>query len=137
MTSPTPTAARDARLDDRYGRTSTRSRRLWIVGLALVGVALLVYVAWGTLARTIDAVDYDTTGFHWHDEHSVTVDFQVTLRPDEAVACAVEAQDTDHGVVGWRVVSYPADPAHTRRFSVTVPTTAEATTGFVTSCWIP
>ena len=67
----------------------------------------------------------------------MTVDFQVTLRQGEPVTCIIEAQDTEHGIVGWRVVEYPADPAHTRRFSETVPTTAEATTGLVPSCWIP
>ena len=77
------------------------------------------------------------TGFHLVDEHRVTVDFQVTLRQGEPVTCIIEAQDTEHGIVGWRVVEYPADPAHTRRFSETVPTTAEATTGLVPSCWIP
>ena len=61
----------------------------------------------------------------------------LTLRRGEAVTCALEAQDTEHGVVGWRVVEYPADPAHTRAFSETIPTIAEATTGFVSSCWIP
>ncbi len=124
-------------LDDRYGRTSTRGRRAWLIAFGVAGAVLVGYVAWSTLARTMDAVDFDTTGYHWHDEHSITVDFQVTLRPDSAVACALEAQDTEHGIVGWRVVEYPADPAHTRRFSETLPTVASATTGLVTSCWIP
>jgi hypothetical protein len=26
----------------------------------------------------------------------------------------VEAQDEEHGIVGWKVVSYPADDAHSR-----------------------
>jgi len=132
------TSADTARLlDDRYGRTPSRARRAgWIV-FGVVAALLVGYVAWTTVARAIDTVDYDTTGFHWHDERSITVDFQVTMRPGTPIACAIEAQDTEHGVVGWRVVEYPADAAHTRRFSELIPTTATATTGFVTSCWIP
>jgi len=133
MTSP----ATSALLDDRYGRTTTRTRRAaWIV-IGVIAAALLGYVAWSTVARTMDAVDVDTTGFHSVDAHGITVDFQVTLRAGEPLACALEAQDTEHGVVGWRVVEYPADDAHTRRFSETIPTVALATTGLVTSCWIP
>jgi hypothetical protein len=133
MTSPETTAL----LDDRYGRTAPRTRLLrWIV-LGVLAAALVGYLAWSTVARSVDAVDIDTTGFHSVDDHSITVDFQVTLRGGEPLVCALEAQDTEHGIVGWRVVEYPADPAHTRRFSETIPTTALATTGLATSCWIP
>lgn len=124
-------------LDDRYGRTSSGGRRAaWIV-IGVIAALLIGYVAWTTVARTLNTVDYDTTGFHTVDDHSITVDFQVAGRPDTAFVCAVEAQDTEHGIVGWRVFEYPSDPAHTRTFSETIPTTALATTGLVTSCWIP
>ncbi|WP_448257030.1 DUF4307 domain-containing protein [Microbacterium aurum] len=125
-------------LDDRYGRArGSRGRRWAWIGVGVVAVAAVGYLGWTTVAQTTDAVDIDVTGFHLVDEHRVTVDFQVTLRQGEPVTCIIEAQDTEHGIVGWRVVEYPADPAHTRRFSETVPTTAEATTGLVPSCWIP
>ena len=124
-------------LDDRYGRArGSRGRRWAWIGVGVVAVAAVGYLGWTTVAQTTDAVDIDVTGFHLVDEHRVTVDFQVTLRQGEPVTCIIEAQDTEHGIVGWRVVEYPADPAHTRRFSETVPTTAEATTGLVPSCWI-
>ena len=125
-------------LDDRYGRArGSRGRRWAWIGVGVVAVAAVGYLGWTTVAQTTDAVDIDVTGFHLVDEHRVTVDFQVTLRQGEPVTCIIEAQDTEHGIVGWRVVEYPADPAHTRRFSETVRTTAEATTGLVPSCWIP
>lgn len=123
-------------LDDRYGRAGGSRGRRW-AWIGVGAVAAVGYLGWTTVAQTTDAVDIDVTGFHLVDEHRVTVDFQVTLRQGEPVTCIIEAQDTEHGIVGWRVVEYPADPAHTRRFSETVPTTAEATTGLVPSCWIP
>jgi hypothetical protein len=134
MTIATPDAALQAELDDRYGRR--RRRWPWAV-LAVLVVAVIGYLGWSVVTQSIDQVDADTTGFELIDAHSVSVTFQVTARRGAAITCALEAQDTDHGVVGWKIVEYPADEAHTRAFSETIPTVAEATTGFVTSCWIP
>jgi len=125
-----------AELDDRYGRGRGGRRWGWIAG-AGVAVAAVGYLGWTTVAQSVTSVDFDTTGYSYIDTHTITVDFQVTLQPGAAVTCAVEAQDTEHGVVGWRVIEYPADAAHTRAFRETIPTVAEATTGLVTSCWIP
>ncbi|WP_454118571.1 DUF4307 domain-containing protein [Microbacterium lacticum] len=129
-------AALRAELDDRYGRTRRRRRGPWIVAAVLAAV-VIGYFGWTTVAQSADAVDVDNTAFHSVDAHSVTIEFQVTVRRGAAVTCAIEAQDTDHGVVGWRIVEYPADDAHSRRFTETIPTVAEATTGLATSCWIP
>ncbi len=125
-------------LDDRYGRRrGIRGRRTAVIGIGVLAVAAVGYLGWSTYAQAAQSVDVDVLGFHLTDAHSVTVDFQLTLPPGSAVDCVVEAQDTEHGIVGWKVVSYPADPAHSRTFSEVVPTTAEATTGLVPSCWIP
>lgn len=134
MTLATPDAAVQAELDDRYGRR--RRRWPWAV-LAVVVAGAVGYLGWSVVSQSMNQVDADTTGFQLIDRHSVEVRFQVTAQRGAAITCAVEAQDTEHGVVGWRVIEYPADPSHTRAFSETIPTVAEATTGFVTSCWIP
>lgn len=138
MTAPTLPADVQAELDDRYGRTRSPRARRWM-WIAAAGLALVVggYLAWTVTAQSADAVDVDTTAYRIIDAHQIEVDFQVTLRRGAAVTCAIEAQDTEHGIVGWRVISYPADPAHSRRFIETIPTVAEATTGLATSCWIP
>lgn len=130
-------AATQELLDDRYGRRRGRGRLIgWVVlGLVVVGVGGAI--AWTTVASAIDAVDVDTTGFQVDDARTVSVTFQITARPGAPVACALEAQDTEHGVVGWRVVEYPASNDHSRAFTETIPTTAEATTGLASSCWIP
>lgn len=126
------------RLDDRYGRgrTTTARRVVWgaLAGLGAIAVAV---VAWSAVGGALRSVDANALGFTVVDEHSVTVDLQVTVTPGTEVACAVEAQDPEHGIVGLRIVAYPASEAHTRHFTETIPTTAEATTGFVASCWMP
>ncbi len=129
-------AATQELLDDRYGRRRGSRRLGWVVAGVLAAGAV-GYLAWTTVASAVDSVDVDTTGFAVVDAETVTVDFQLTVRTGVPVACALEAQDTEHGVVGWRVVEYPASDEHSRAFRETLRTTAEATTGLVTSCWIP
>ena len=123
-------------LDERYGRRRSRTRR--VVGWVIVGViaaALVIALGWSTVARTLNAVDVVGTGYDVADERTVTVEFQITAPPGAAVACALEAQDEEHGVVGWRVVELPLEGGRTQAFTETIPTTAEATTGLVNSCW--
>lgn len=123
-------------LDERYGRTRSPRRR-WAIGAAVaLGAVVVGLFVWTTVTNSLDSVDADTTGFEVVDEHSVVLSFQFTAPAGRPVACAIEAQDDDHGVVGWRVVELPASDDHTRAFRETIPTTAAATTGFVNSCWV-
>ncbi|TDN92408.1 DUF4307 domain-containing protein [Microbacterium sp. BK668] len=123
-------------LDERYGRTRRGTTR-WVVAAAIVlGLVAVVAFAWLTVANSIDSVDADTTGFQVIDERTVTLEFQVSAPTGSTVSCALEAQDEEHGVVGWKVVELPASDTHARAFRETIPTLAEATTGFVNSCWV-
>lgn len=126
------------RLDRRYGRT--RSPRARIIGWTIAGVIVLAFALWygwgvvSAAARSVEAVD---TGYEVVDERTVTVTFQVTAPADTAFACAVEAQDVDHAIVGWKVVEVPASADRIGSMRVEVPTVAEATTGLVNRCWVP
>ncbi|WP_374974821.1 DUF4307 domain-containing protein [Microbacterium trichothecenolyticum] len=123
-------------LDERYGRRRSPARG-WIIGVAIVvAVGLVALFGWFTVQGSLDSVDSDTTSFEVVDEHSVMLGFQISSPPGAAVACAIEAQDQEHGVVGWRVVELPASELHARAFRESIPTTALATTGFVNSCWV-
>lgn len=123
-------------LDERYGRTSSPRRR-WAVGVVVAVAAVVVGLfAWMTVAASWDDVDVDTTGYGVEDERTVTLAFQITAPEGRSVACALEAQDEEHGVVGWKIVEYPASELRTRAFRESIPTTAEATTGLVNDCWV-
>lgn len=125
------------KLDQRYGRRRSTRRR--VIGWSIVGVVALSLIAglgWSTVAGALDDVDVDETGFAVVDEHVVSVSFQVTVPPNRSFACVLEAQDEQHGIVGWRVVEYPADEAHERAISEEIRTLSLATTGFVNSCWV-
>lgn len=126
------TTARE--LDERYGRTGRR-RLPWIIGGALA-VAVVVAFSWMTVASSMNSVDADELGFDLVDAHSVTLRFQVTAPAGSDVICAVEAQDEEFGVVGWKIVEIPASDRHSQALSVSIPTVAAATTGLVNTCWV-
>lgn len=123
-------------LDERYGRAShpARRRARWII-LTVAAAAAVVALSWLTVSNSADDVGYDETGFELVNARTVTVSFQVTPPTNTAFACAIKALDEDFGVVGWRVVEYPASETVTRAFLETIPTVAQATTGTVHSCW--
>lgn len=123
-------------LDERYGRTRRSGRRWIVVVAAAVGVLAVGAFSWLTVANSLNAVDVDTTGFQVVDERTVTLEFQVSAPAGSSIACTLEAQDPEHGVVGWKVVEIPAAETHARAFRETIPTVAGATTGFVNSCWV-
>ena len=124
------------RLDVRYGRVPSAGRRWSLAIVVLVIVAAVGGFAWLTISNALDDVGSDSTGFTIDDAHSVTLSFQISAPSGSTVACALEAQDEDHGVVGWKVVEFEASETHARAFRETIPTVALATTGFVNTCWV-
>ena len=133
---PASDAAIRAKLDDRYGRRGGRAPR-WVIILGLVVVvAIIGGFGWMTVANSLESVDADTTGFTVVDDRTVSLSFQVTAPTNREVACILEAQDEQHGIVGWRVLVIPPSSEHTRAFVETIPTTAGATTGLINACWV-
>lgn len=123
-------------LDERYGRVRRRGTRWAVIIASTIGALAIGAFAWMIVANSLNTVEADATGFHVVDARTVVVEFQLSAPPGSAVACALEAQDVQHGVVGWKVVEIAAGETHARAFRETVPTVGEATTGFVNSCWV-
>ncbi|WP_029144574.1 DUF4307 domain-containing protein [Microbacterium luticocti] len=125
-------------LDERYGRTSSprRRRTLLVVAIVAIGAALAVMV-WAAFGGGRNTVDATATGFTVVDAHRVDLAFQITAPAGTAVTCVLEADDTEHGVVGWKIVRLPASSGHTHAYSESIPTVGEATTGLVNTCWVP
>ena len=133
MTTPQTT---QQLLDERYGRVRRRGTRWAVVIASAVAVLAVGAFAWMTVSTAMNTVDADATGFEVVDSRTVVIEFQVSAPAGSAIACALEAQDVQHGVVGWKVVEIPAGETASRALRETVPTVGEATTGFVNSCWV-
>lgn len=129
--------APEALLDERYGRTRQRGldRRLgWglaAVALAL-GLAVLIFGGW----QTTSSIEFRDLSYDVVDARTVRMDFEVTAPPGAPVACALEALSPSYATVGWRILELPAAEQRTRRFSETLVTSYEATTGALRSCWV-
>jgi hypothetical protein len=124
-------------LDERYGRRrSTRSRVIpWVV-VCVLAVAAVAVIAWISFGNSANSVSADATSYDVVDARSVTVSFQLTAPADSHVVCVLEADDEQHGIVGWRVVEYPSVQTHSRTYTETIPTVGLATTGLVNTCWV-
>lgn len=124
-------------LDKRYGRDHAGQSRIiaWAVGGG-IAVAVVLLFAWMTLSDSANGVEVDSTSLSVDNPREMTLTFQVTAPPGSTLACAIEAQDEQHAIVGWRIAKYPASDARTRAFTESVPIIAPATTGLVNSCWV-
>jgi hypothetical protein len=126
-------------LDARYGRTPTRRRltRWWAIGVAIV-VALVVvlWVAWVGLFAPAATIDSRTAGYTLVSDSEVEVEYEVTVEPGTAVACAVEALNKKYAVIGWKIVDLPPSEQRTRALTDLVRTSEPAVTGLIYRCWL-
>lgn len=126
-----------ALLDERYGRGRQRGidRRLgWgIAGAALLlGLVVLLFGGW----YSTSSIEFRDLSYDVVDARTVTVDFEVTAPAGAPVACALEALSPSYATVGWKILELPASEQRTRRFSETLVTSYEATTGALRNCWV-
>ncbi|GAB3390434.1 hypothetical protein GCM10027568_14390 [Humibacter soli] len=123
----------------RYGRTPARKRRdRWLlIGL---GVFIVVVMACWTLWAGLDQVsgtgiNADSGADQVVDAQHVKVSFTVSADAGASVACAVEAQNVEFAVTGWKVIQLPKSSKTTRSFTATVRTTEPSVSGSLDSCW--
>ncbi|PZF65811.1 hypothetical protein DEJ33_08680 [Curtobacterium sp. MCPF17_047] len=127
-------------LDDRYGRSADTRRRgklLAVVIAVAIAVVFAVWVIWAGPGQTTHGLDTDDVGYEVLSDHSVVVHTQVAVDPGTRVECAVQALDKSYTIVGWRVVTLPAEEQRDRSISTQVNTTTRAVTGLIHSCWVP
>ncbi|MCS5715295.1 DUF4307 domain-containing protein [Herbiconiux sp. CPCC 205716] len=126
-------------LAERYGRTKARragGRLLaWIAGGA-VALVLVVWVVWAGLDGTNATIATQDTAHEVLDDHSVRVEFDVTVPTGSTAGCVVQALNDGFAVVGWKIVELPASDSPTRSFTEIVRTSELASTGLISSCWL-
>jgi hypothetical protein len=91
----------DQTLAERYAAPPRWRRRATIVGVVLVAVVALGWVAWAAYVEATPKVESQLNGFQVVDAHSVTAHLDVSLaHGTTGASCTVEALAADHSVVG-------------------------------------
>ncbi|WP_375399872.1 DUF4307 domain-containing protein [uncultured Amnibacterium sp.] len=124
------------RLDDRYGRTVRRRgrSRLGVILLAAaIGVAAIAWAVWSGLGgTTATTLDLQTTSYRI-EARSVSVTWQVS-GDAEALDCVIQAQGSDHGVVGVTTARLRPTGSAVRSGTSVVKVVRPAVTGLISSC---
>lgn len=131
--------ARTTDLDQRYGRTPRKGRRdrlTLIIAAGVFAVVLVAWVVWAGLDGNKPMVEARDVAHTVIDDHTVRVDYEVSMPIGESARCAVQALNEDFTVVGWKIVDVPASDRYTRAFSETVRTALPANTGLIYHCWL-
>ncbi|WP_157156798.1 MULTISPECIES: DUF4307 domain-containing protein [unclassified Diaminobutyricimonas] len=126
-------------LDERYGRTSSKTRRdrVWLIaGGSAVAVVVLAWVVWASLLTPAASIEARDTGYSAVTDHGITVEWRLTVEPGSATKCAVQALNDGFSVVGWKIVDVPASDQPTRVLSESIRTTERPNTGLIYRCWL-
>ncbi|MCW4386442.1 DUF4307 domain-containing protein [Salinibacterium sp. SYSU T00001] len=127
-----------AALDARYGRTpERRARQRLVAWIAGIGVALTViaWVVWVALDGTTATIQSRMLGADILDDRAVTMTVEVSAPAGTEVSCALEVQNANHAIVGWKIVELPSSERYTRTFTETVNTVDQGVTGLIYRCW--
>ena len=130
---PTPALPRSSgrRLGDRIFATITAGSGAFIV------VVMACWTIWAGLDQVNGTgVNADGGANEVVDSQHVKVSFTVSADAGASVACAVEAQNVEFAITGWKVVQLPTSSKTTRSFTETVRTTEPSVAGSLDSCWL-
>jgi hypothetical protein len=132
MTEPSPST--DEMLAARYGKRTPQHRRRVIAAIAVLAMAALAFLLWIAWDSSNPSVRGALEGYEVTSTHQVEVVIAVERDSGAAATCLVQAQASDHAVVGEQTATIPAGAAGSVRFEVTVPTEREAASVTVTNC---
>ncbi|WP_181408369.1 DUF4307 domain-containing protein [Schumannella sp. 10F1B-5-1] len=125
-------------LESRYGRGPRSRRRNLIIlvsGIVALSALAIVWVVWTGILGPSSAVEATDLG-HDVTTREATVRWQLSAPANAEVHCAVEAQNDNHAIVGWKIIPVPASDQQVRTFSTTIRTSEPAVTGLINRCWL-
>ncbi|CAN5516872.1 hypothetical protein BH09ACT4_BH09ACT4_21610 [soil metagenome] len=126
-------------IDARYGRSPDRRRRNRLLAVvAAVGV-LIVVVAWGVWVGLFGPqanLGSRDLGYQLEGDSAIDVRYEVTMDVGRTASCALQALNSDFGIVGWKVVDIPSSDRGTRQFTETLHTSELPVTGLIYRCWL-
>ena len=126
-------------IEARYGRTPRRQRRtrlLAIIAGAGVLIVVAAWVVWVGLFGPAAGLGSRDLGYVIDGDSAVEVRYEVTVDAGDSASCALQALNSDFGIVGWKVVAIPPSDQGTRQFRETLATSETAVTGLIYRCWL-
>jgi hypothetical protein len=102
-----------------------------------VTVVMIAWIIWAGPIRTSSQFQARDLGYSLVDDRNVVVQFEITVTPNTAMACAVQSLSADYGIVGWKVVDIPPSTQRTRVFQQPLRTSDTPVTGLLYRCWVP
>jgi hypothetical protein len=126
-------------IEARYGRTPGRRRRGRLLAIvAAIGVlgVVIAWVVWVGLFGPAAGLGSRDLGYVIDGDSAVEVRFEVTVDAGDSASCALQALNSDFGIVGWKVVGIPPSDTGTRQFRETLRTSEAAVTGLIYRCWL-
>ncbi len=123
----------------RYGRTPSKrrgDRLLFIVLGAIVLAVVGAWVLWAGLDEANGSLDAQDAGHTIVDSRTVAISYQISMPVGRAGKCALQVQNADHTVVGWKVVDVPASKRPTNTSTEKVISTEPPSAGLIYSCWL-
>lgn len=136
----TATTDEKAALDARYGRTPQRKQRdriTLIAGGILFAIVLVAWIVWAGWDNDRGNLAAQDVAHSVIDDSSVSVTWQVSVKAGTPVSCALQAQNEEHAIVGWKIVDLPASTTFNTRYQEVVRTSQQAVTGLIYQCWLP
>ncbi len=121
-------------MDERYGLRTPNQRRLTLVLVAAVVLALLGWLGWAAWAQSRADVGGRLHSYEVVSSHQVRVVVDLTRRDGQAVVCDVTAQAADHSTVGEAQVRAPAGSDSVVSVTAVIRTDREATSASVSNC---
>jgi hypothetical protein len=125
-------------LNARYGRTPNRRRRNIIFAVGFGAAIVVVFAAWTIWAGLFvpgASIDTEDVGNVRVSANQVLVKWEISEDPGTKAKCAVQALDTNFGVVGWKILTVPPSSARDRTLSTIVRTAQPAYSGLIYLCW--
>jgi Domain of unknown function (DUF4307) len=105
-----------------------------VAGVGLLIVAGVGWLLWAAFYHANPAVSSQLRGFQVVGDSEVRVSIAIDRDPDQTVRCLLQAQASDHAVVGEREVTIPSggDARLERTYLIT--TERRATNGVLDGC---
>ncbi|MBK4347276.1 DUF4307 domain-containing protein [Lacisediminihabitans changchengi] len=139
MTAAESQTAESSALAARYGRTPSKKRRdrlIYIVAGVAVAVVVSAWVIWAGLDQAGASLETQDVGNTIVGDSAVDVKFQLSMPIGNTAECALQAQNSDHAITGWKIVKIPASKTFTTGYEQRVLSAEPPVTGLIYRCWL-